>query len=114
MNYTDTVTGEISYRRDVEACLYGNQWGPICADAGWGLEEASVVCRQLGYIDTTGYNVSQNKLQVESHYFLILNCEGHENDITVCAQSKPQHLSTCWPAIAYCNTGIYNSSKSVQ
>ena len=34
----------------VQIC-FNNTWGTVC-DSSWGVEEAVVVCRQLGFSDT--------------------------------------------------------------
>ena len=41
------VNGVTSSEGRVEV-YHSDQWGTICDD-GWGLEEAIVICRQLGY-----------------------------------------------------------------
>ena len=35
----------------VEVCL-GGEWGAIC-DRGWGVNDATVICRQLGLVNST-------------------------------------------------------------
>lgn len=42
-----TVGGATVREGRVEV-LFGDSWGGVCDD-GWGLEEANIVCRQLGY-----------------------------------------------------------------
>ena len=51
------VGGEVAntYSGIVEVCVKG-VWGTICDLQGdWGLENAAVVCRQLGFAATSKY-----------------------------------------------------------
>ena len=41
------VGGSSQYEGRVEVCLY-NQWGTV-SDDGWDSDDATTVCRQLGY-----------------------------------------------------------------
>ena len=65
--------------------LYNGQWGTICDD-GWHMNNARVVCRQLGYHDVIR---TLRGNQVPSGYGPIwlshLDCTGNEKNITGCS-----------------------------
>lgn len=81
-------TGRCSGRVEVS---YQGTWGSVCDD-GWGLEEAHVVCRQLG----CGWAVSAplgahfgpgfGKIVLDN-----VHCTGEESHLTLCAHTWLTH-----------------------
>ncbi|XP_071480452.1 scavenger receptor cysteine-rich domain-containing group B protein-like [Diadema antillarum] len=67
----------------------GDRWGTVCDD-GWGLQEATVVCRQLGYTAATA--AKSNAHFGENHDVDILlddvTCSGEEADLYHCAHRR--------------------------
>lgn len=49
------VNGSVPNEGRVEV-YHSDQWGTICGWYGWGIEEAVVTCRQLGYDTATHYD----------------------------------------------------------
>ena len=64
--------------------LYNGQWGTICDD-DWDVEDARVVCRELGYPDAVRTLLGR---QVPSGYGPIwldnVDCTGEEQNVTNC------------------------------
>ena len=52
------VGGALQSEGRVEFCQSGT-WGTVCDDA-WGVDDATVVCRQLGYADISKYHTMRN------------------------------------------------------
>ena len=82
-------------------CLHGG-WGSICRDF-WNNEDASVVCRQLGYSPYGKYTIMSIAIYNDclltgaigpsatyyssntgSHKMIDVNCTGDENNIVSC------------------------------
>ncbi|XP_030847848.1 deleted in malignant brain tumors 1 protein isoform X1 [Strongylocentrotus purpuratus] len=88
--------------------LYNGQWNTICDDY-WSLEEAQVVCRQLGY-DTD--NATPKNLAYYgqgSGPILLAECSGFENTLNSCALYKLDYVcSHSMDAGVRCELGISN------
>jgi deleted-in-malignant-brain-tumors protein 1 len=52
------IGGALQSEGRVEFCQSGT-WGTVCDDA-WGVDDATVVCRQLGYADTSKCYTKRN------------------------------------------------------
>lgn len=64
---------------------HNNEWGTICDD-GWGMEEADVVCHQLGYKKGAQYWYRNAKFE-EGQGKIWLDdvvCYGNESALTQC------------------------------
>ena len=78
--------GSTPYEGRVEV-YYQDQWGTVCDD-GWSIEEANVICRQLGY-------PSASQAWTDAHFgqgsgpILLSNvaCYGNESSIEQCDHS---------------------------
>ena len=70
----------------VEIFLLG-QWGTVC-DSSWDLADATVVCRQLGYLRAVGApGFAAFGAGSGPSWYRIMRCNGDEHDLTECGSS---------------------------
>ncbi|KAJ8019263.1 Galectin-3-binding protein [Holothuria leucospilota] len=71
--------------------LYNNQWREICGDDEWDLNDARVVCRQLGYQNATNsYKSPSGRAALMSN----VQCQGNETSISSCTH-KREYQDNC-------------------
>lgn len=75
------------YKGRVELYIEG-RWGTVC-DRGWGINEANVVCRQLGYTKATqafkGGTFGPGNGTI---WLTELGCTGNETSLLTCNNAK--------------------------
>ena len=73
--------------------LHNGAWGTVCDD-GWDLQDATVVCRQLGYISATAAWGSARFGPGSGPILLSdLSCIGNESSITECGHHSTHNCS---------------------
>ncbi|XP_072171853.1 scavenger receptor cysteine-rich domain-containing group B protein-like [Diadema setosum] len=86
------VGGEYEQEGRVEF-YYNNEWGTICGDQ-WGLPDAQVVCRQLGYVGVIDSNVYHGSGSGAIHLDEVA-CLGSESSLADCTHQG-------WGSYSYC------------
>ena len=85
-NFVRLANGNASSQGRVEI-WHSGQWNTVCDD-GWGLEEATVVCRQLGYSSAESAPCCASFGQGTGQIILDdLGCSGSESSLLSCPHS---------------------------
>ncbi|XP_019848942.1 PREDICTED: deleted in malignant brain tumors 1 protein-like [Amphimedon queenslandica] len=94
------VNGSIYQEGRVEVCVDG-VWGSVCS-SGWDTNDAKVICKQLGYLDSEPVVSLNGKYGVGDGpiYFSDLSCQGWEHTFTICSKSSYLHFTCSNIAIA--------------
>ena len=95
--YTDPdvrlVGGSGPHEGHVEV-LHNGTWGTVCEDS-WDLQDATVVCRQLGYINaTTAWGSARFGPGSGPILLSDLSCIGNESNIAECDHRTNLHNCT--------------------
>ena len=74
---------------------YDGEWGTIC-DTGWGIRDADVVCRQLGYSRATDalHNAYFGEGSGPVHIALV-RCRGNESELVFCPNLPLSRFQYC-------------------
>ena len=89
------VGGTASYEGRVEIYRRG-EWGTVC-DNGWDINDATVLCRQLGYSRAVAaklsayYGLGSGKIWMD-----VIDCRGNETELHHCPlQWRPDSVHMC-------------------
>ncbi|XP_053474068.1 deleted in malignant brain tumors 1 protein [Ictalurus furcatus] len=88
-----TCSGNIRLAGGTDSCsgrveiLYNSQWGTVCDD-DWDMNDAEVVCRQLGCGKALNANqIAHFGLEGDPIWLDDVQCSGNESDITQCSHN---------------------------
>ncbi|CAH1796685.1 unnamed protein product, partial [Owenia fusiformis] len=71
------------------------EWGTICSDSPWGINEATVACRQLGFPNGSAeaYTAGAFNDDPTKIWFSDISCSGSESNIMQCSVSNGARCS---------------------
>jgi len=88
-------TGRVEVYTNRTGGLHNAEWGTIC-DNNWDIQDARVVCHQLGYPDAVGAPISAHYGQGTGPIWLNnVKCLGNESDILECAHNGIGNHNRC-------------------
>ena len=74
---------------------YNSSWGTVCDDL-WDINDAQVVCRQLGYPSAVSAPLYARFGRGSGRIWLDnVQCQGNENYIRYCRGSRPWGVHNC-------------------
>jgi len=80
----DDVAGTYNGSQGRVEILYNGEWGTVC-DPYWGIRDAEVVCRQLGY--SYALNATRDAYFGQGTgeiYIALVDCRGNETELAYC------------------------------
>ena len=99
------VNGPTSYEGRVEV-YHNGEWGTIC-DYGWDLNDAKVVCNELGYGNATNAAVGALYGQGRGRIWLnYVRCVGRERTVRNCSH-RFWRYGNCENAGVKCTSGEF-------
>ena len=79
--------------------MFNGEWGRVC-NSSWSSTEASVFCKQMGFIDGRRQNLGNRS---SGHVWLnYLNCNGNERSILECSNTWNPGSDNCDDAGVIC------------
>ena len=91
--------------------LRNGEWGKIC-NYDWDINDARVVCRQLGYKYAVSVLQRSHVLDGSGQIWLSdVRCTGNEQSLIDCPHSVRRNIYYCWfgeYAGVECSTGKFN------
>ena len=101
--------GGISPQEGRVEIFHLGHWGTVC-DYHWDLEDATVVCRALGYLRAVGApRFAAFGAGIGPSWFSYVGCDGDEWDLTECIRSTDSTGAACSHSR---DAGVVCSSKS--
>ena len=96
--------GYVDEDKGIVEIMYQGIWGTICDD-GWDDSDATVVCRELGFLDGTAmqplYKFSSGPVWLNQ-----VTCLGNESKLSQCSYNGFGNVGNCshtWDASVQCN-----------